>query len=98
MLVHEFKIEIVIAESLANKVIRKLEDAGVYEFTMLDIARGRGNKDGDVQGSRITVTNNVFMFSICTAEQKDKAVEMLEPFFTTVGGLFVVSEVDCIDP
>lgn len=95
---HEFKLEFVVSTALVNKVINKLEDSGIKEFTLLDIARGRGNRDGEVSDSRIMATNNVYLFTVCTKEQKDKAVEILGPFFETVGGLFMISEVDCIDP
>jgi nitrogen regulatory protein PII len=93
---HNFKIEIVISSALVDKLIKRMEDIGIYEYTMFDVTRGRGHKEGDSRDLGLSAIN-AYLFSVVTDEQKNKAVELLSPFFKTVGGLFMISEVTCID-
>ncbi|MDX2196175.1 MAG: P-II family nitrogen regulator [Cytophagales bacterium] len=92
------KIEIIVSKAQSNKIIDLLEKSGIYEYTILDIYKGRGNKDGVVSHSVNSATENVYMFSVVKQELKQKAIELIYPYFKTSGGLFVISDVTVIDP
>lgn len=93
-----FKLEFIVAKGLTNKLIDFLEQVSIKEYTVIDIDKGKGNKDGEVNSSSLNANSNVYVFVICEEDRKDKAVELIQPFFKIAGGIFILSEVTVIDP
>jgi nitrogen regulatory protein PII len=91
------KIEIVVQSRMLNRLLDRLAEANIYNYTVLEILKGRGGKHGESFGDGLVPHgNDTYLFTICTEDEQIKAFTVLENFFMQHGGLCMSSDVNCL--
>jgi nitrogen regulatory protein PII len=86
------RLEIILDAPEERPVTALLDRAGVSGYTIIRNVAGKGGR-GIQRGDELTdVFSNVLIMTACTPEQADRAVELLRPLMTRVGGLVLVSD------
>jgi nitrogen regulatory protein PII len=91
------KLEIILDAPEERSVTAVLDRAGVGGYTVIRNVAGKGGR-GIQRGDELTdVFSNVLIMTACTPAEADRAIELLRPLLSKVGGLCLVSDAMMIE-
>ena len=91
------KLEIILDAPEEKSVTSVLDRVGVSGYTIIRNVAGKGGR-GIQRGDELTdVFSNVMIITACTSAEAEKAVELLRPLLSRVGGLCLVSDAAMIE-
>lgn len=93
------KVEIVIEKAFLDSLLSKFKELNIGGYTVLDVARGKGDKSGNIRNYGITDVNRTcYVFTVCTIEAHDHVINSISPFMEKTGGVLICSDVTCFHP
>ncbi len=89
------KLEIIISNLYLDRLIEKLESAGVKGYTAVEIARGKGIKQGEhLAEGLLPTSNNTIIFTICDASKISNIISSIQPFLEERGGMLITYKIE----
>lgn len=86
------KIEIVADLLELPKIIEKLDEVGITDYTIIKDVTGKGER-GIRDGDELTdVFKNCYVLTACEPEQVDRVVETIRPLLKRYGGICLISD------
>ncbi|SOD22866.1 P-II family nitrogen regulator [Nitrosomonas ureae] len=89
------KLEIIISNIYLERLIEKLESAGVKGYTAVEITRGKGIKQGEhLSEGLLPTSNNTIIFTICDASKISNIISNIQPFLQERGGMLITYKIE----
>ena len=89
---HVKRIEIVTLSLEIGRLCRALEKAGISAYTVLDDARGKGDRGVRGNDELSNVFKNSFLLTTCAPADIDRVLDAIRPILTRFGGMCLVSD------
>lgn len=89
---HVKRIEIVTLSLEIGRLCRALERAGVTDYTVIDDARGKGDRGVRGNDELSNVFKNSLLLTTCDPENLDRALDAIRPILERFGGVCLVSD------
>jgi nitrogen regulatory protein PII len=89
------RLEIIAASLELEKLIAKLDAAGVPGYSIIRNVVGRGSDGGDVSTDSdfaSTPLSNIYIVSFCSEEQVNSVLTSIQPLLNRYGGVCYVSD------
>lgn len=90
------RLEIVVDEAHAARLIETLERHGLREYTAIHRATGRGTR-GLREGDHFGAFSNAWLMIACPTDKAQAALPALRDELSQLGGLCLVTEVQMLD-
>lgn len=89
---HVKRIEIVTLSLEIGRLCRALERVEITDYTVIDDARGKGDRGVRGNDELSNVFKNSLLLTTCTPESLDRVLDAVRPILSRFGGVCIVSD------